>query len=574
MKNGTAIICLAAVSIVAFGLITTCDNNPLTPREIDFGIHEWGVMVGCTADTSYFLTSRPEMVPEVDIPVIYVHSKHKMPFTAQVTFNSGGPTDTYPEAEVDSNTVLWEDVSFVVDIDSTADKVPGDYEPLENIINVLNYADADWLEYDSQITRFLFYEGNVSFENNIQATYDFDAQQATLKNNNAYPVFNAMVAAYRFRDSVGMPDIHVGKVRQLNPGTQVTVAFSQQTEVDLTRDLVSQGFTQKESQAFDVLWRGPFLYPSLTTGARANLIYRLPQNEYDKLITLDIDPQPDRIIRSLYMLVHLDPSSNLTDFEVHEWGVMVGCMTDTSFFLTSRPEQISLVREPVIYIHSRDKTPFTAEVTFNSGRPTDTYPEAEVNNNTVLWEDVAFALTLTPQGTRGTDDFVPLDSIIDILNDVDADCLEYNDQTARFLFYEGEVPFENEIKATYNFSNQQATFVNEGAYPVYNVMVVASAYVGRIDQLNPGDSIVVSFSDQTQVDLVTDLVSEGFTIQEAQAFAKLWEEPFFHSASPGLDSHIIYRLPRNEYDNLITLSIDPQPDKTIRSLYILVHLFK
>jgi hypothetical protein len=253
---------------------------------------------------------------------------------------------------------------------------------------------------------------------------------------------------------------------------------------------------------------------------------------------------------------------------------MVGCMTDTSFFLTSRPEQVSLVREPVIYIHSRDKTPFTAEVTFNTGRPTDTYPQAQINGNTVLWEDVDFAPTLTPQGPRGTDDFVPLDSIIDILNDVDADCLEYNGQTARFLFYEGEVPFQNEIKATYDFPSQQATFVNEGAYSVYNVMVIASAYVGRIDRLNPGDSIVVSFLDQIQVDPVTDLVSEGFTVKEAQAFAELWEEPFFHPASPELNGHIIYRLPQDKYDELISLSINPQPDKTIRSLYILVRLHK
>ncbi len=440
------------------------------------------------------------------------------------------------------------------------------------IIPILNDVDANLLEYDSQITRFLFYEGNIPFENQVEVIYDFDAQQATLKNNNAYPVFNVMVVAYSEPDSFSPP--YVGKVQRLYPGTQVTVAFSQQTAVDLTRDLVSQGFTRKEAEAFNILWRVPFLYPTLTTGARANLIYRLPQNEYDKLITLDIDPQPDRIIRSLYMLVHLDPSSNLADFEVHEWGVMVGCMTDTSFFLTSRPEQASLVREPVIYIHSRDKTPFTAEVTFNTGRPTDTYPQAQVNGNTVLWEDVAFAADLAPRGPRGTGDFVPLDSIIDILNDVDADCLEYNGQTARFLFYEGEVPFVNEIKATYDCSTQQATFINESAFPVYNVMVAAGGYAGRVDQLNPGESITVNFSNETEVDLTADLVSEGFTVKEAQAFATLWQQPFMYDSSPELTRNLMYRLPQDKYDELISLSINPQPDKTIRSLYILVHLYE
>jgi len=293
--------------IAALVLINTCDDNPLTPANVDFKVHEWGVMVGCSADTSYFLTSRPEMVLQVDIPVIYIHSKEETTFTAQVTFNSGRPTDTYPEAEVDSNIVLWEDVDIYTGADSTAPHTTDDYVPLEDIIPILNDVDANLLEYDSQITRFLFYEGNIPFENQVEATYDFNDQQATLKNNNAYPVFNVMVVAYPEPNSFGRP--YVGKVQQLNPGTQVTVAFSRQTAVDLTRNLVSQGFTQKEAEAFNILWREPFLYPTLTTGVRANLVYRLPQYEYDKLITLDIDPQPDRVIRSLYMLVHLDPSS-------------------------------------------------------------------------------------------------------------------------------------------------------------------------------------------------------------------------------------------------------------------------
>jgi len=262
------------------------------------------------------------------------------------------------------------------------------------------------------------------------------------------------------------------------------------------------------------------------------------------------------------------------DFVVHEWGVMVGCKADTSYFLTSRPEVTGMVREPVIYIHSKDKTPFTAEVTFNTGRPTDTYPEAQVDSNTVLWEDVAFGL-LPLQGPRGTDDFVPLDSIIDILNDVDADCLLYDGQTARFLFYEGTVEFENKVDVTYDFDALQATFVNKGAYPVYNVIVAVGSYVGRTNRLNPGDSVTVPISNEAEVDLAADLVSEGFTEKEAQAFDTLWQEPFLESsASPEPVQNLIYRLSQDKYDELIRLSINPQPDKTIRSLYILVHLYE
>jgi hypothetical protein len=40
----------------------------------------------------------------------------------------------------------------------------------------------------------------------------------------------------------------------------------------------------------------------------------LSQDEYDELISLDINPQPTKTVRSLYILVHLnedEPSENL-----------------------------------------------------------------------------------------------------------------------------------------------------------------------------------------------------------------------------------------------------------------------
>ncbi len=261
--------------------------------------------------------------------------------------------------------------------------------------------------------------------------------------------------------------------------------------------------------------------------------------------------------------------------EVHEWGVMIGCPTDSSYFLTSRPEIASLVREPVIYVHSRDKKPFTAQVTFNSGRPTDTYPEAAVDGQTVRWKDVNFATDIDTTTVTGPREYVPLDSILDILNDVDADCLEHGGQTARFLFYEGEVPFENKIDVVLEYTQiPHARIHNRGPYPVYDVSVVAGMYAGGTDRLNPGEIVTVALSDQVEVDLAVHLVSDGFTEKEAQAFAALWQEPFTYDSSPVATRNLMYRLPQREYDRLITLSIDPAPEKIIRSLYILVHLQK
>ncbi len=308
MQTWKTIGCTAAIMLAALFLFTTCDDNAVTPdiKPPAFEIHEWGVMVGCSADSSYFLTSRPEMVHQVDIPVIYVHSKNKTPFTAEVVFNSGIPTDTYPEAEVDSNTILWENVDFADSLLATAARAQGDHIPLEYIIDILNDVDADCLLYDSQTTRFLFYEGQVPFRNMVVAAHNLESEEATFENNSTYPLFNLLLAVTKSDDSILGPDIYIAHVEQLSPGAQVIVDLLQLVTLDLAPDLVSQGFTQKEAEAFARLWAEPFLYPTLTGSSRSNLLYRLPQDEYDNLIALNIEPRPDRFVRSLYILVHLN----------------------------------------------------------------------------------------------------------------------------------------------------------------------------------------------------------------------------------------------------------------------------
>ena len=92
---------------------------------------------------------------------------------------------------------------------------------------------------------------------------------------------------------------------RLDPGSTITVDFAVGPSPDLRSDLLPLGFTEKEAASFAVLWEGPFFRPS-PKGASANLIYRLPQAAYDDLINLEVNPEPEKVIRALYILVHLD----------------------------------------------------------------------------------------------------------------------------------------------------------------------------------------------------------------------------------------------------------------------------
>lgn len=284
-------------------LVPTTTTTIITPAvEEGFEVHEWGVLVGCINNDSYFLTSRPEQLVFVKQPVIYVHSKQKNSFNVRVIFNNGKPTDTYPQAEMEGNSAVWRDVTFS-ECNKAGSKAPP-YVPLEQILGTLNNVDSYCLSYGSKDSRFLFYEGEMKFENKVTATYSFETKKATLENNGNHQVYNVVVAASKESSQIFSPDIYTATIDRLNPGEEKTVEFEKQKEVNLTEDLMIQGFTSMEANAFSNLWRGPMLYPSNTVGW-ANLIYRLSEEEYNQMITLKIEPKPEKTIRTLYVLIHL-----------------------------------------------------------------------------------------------------------------------------------------------------------------------------------------------------------------------------------------------------------------------------
>ncbi|MCK4491898.1 MAG: hypothetical protein KAU03_04690 [Candidatus Altiarchaeales archaeon] len=270
-------------------------------------------------------------------------------------------------------------------------------------------------------------------------------------------------------------------------------------------------------------------------------------------------------------------------FELHEWGVLAGCPESDTFFVTGRPKQVLLVKQPVIYIHSRNKEPFNLTVTFNSGRPTDTYPQALVEESGVVgWRDVQVVDECDVAGGLKAAGFVPLEAIIGTLNDVDADCLDVSGVRERFLFYEGELEFKNKISVDYSFKLGRATFRNNGDHPAYNLILAASTrgghafspevYSASVSKLLLGQEETVDFVEETPDDEVlrNDLVTLGFTSREAGAFAGLWGQSFFYPGNRAGFANLVYRLSEEEYDEMISLEVAPQPEEIIRTLYVLV----
>ena len=302
----TTTIPAAATTTSTVRLTTSSPTSTTLPGPAGFEIHEWGVMVGCTGNDTFFLTSRPEQTVLVKQPVIYVHSKEKKPFTVKARFADGRPTETYPPAEVTGSTVQWRDVSFAGDEKAAPKGVSGaySYASLENIMPILSDVDSEELLYEGVKTRFLYYEGEMRYVNNVLAAYDLESQEAYFTNKNDYPVYDVMIVLSKEGSSAFTPDIYTARADAIAPGERVSVKIGRQQTMELQDALTSQGFTRKEALAFSTLWKPSFFYQSNIPGW-GHLIYRIPQEQYDKMIPIEVTPKPDKTVRTLYILVHL-----------------------------------------------------------------------------------------------------------------------------------------------------------------------------------------------------------------------------------------------------------------------------
>lgn len=302
---------------------SVCEN--CSPSGISYEVHEWGVIAGCPISNEWFLTSRPEQLFIVKQPVIYVHvgNGNLDVFSAKVTLSDGAITLTYPQAKISGRSAEWADVKVLKEeIKAIPAGASKDYLPLESIIPTLNNVDADMLSYGGKQARFLFYEGEINFENKVEATYDAAAKKATLKNNADYAVYDVSLSVKPDSDFIA-GKYYIASASELKPHQQLTVALKENPDyIDLKSKMAAIGFTERESDAFNSLWQMPFSYPTNLSFER--LSYRIPQSEVDKLAKLELNPAPKKVLRTLWVLVDLKSPE-----ESAKQGIVKSCSSDT-----------------------------------------------------------------------------------------------------------------------------------------------------------------------------------------------------------------------------------------------------
>ncbi|MEA1924948.1 MAG: hypothetical protein U9M95_03670 [Candidatus Altiarchaeota archaeon] len=270
--------------------------------------------------------------------------------------------------------------------------------------------------------------------------------------------------------------------------------------------------------------------------------------------------------------------------EIHEWGVLGGCVHNRNYIVTSRPKQMLYVDLPIIYVHANNIDNLNVTVTFSQGKPTDTYPSTKIDNetNSISWinleinpgEDEINAVE-TDQDYR-----IPLEEMKPTLNNVDADELVSNGEKTRFLFYEGETAFQNQINVTLDVEGGKVAFRNDGNFTAHNVILAhmigdymdATTLVAVGGSLAPGEEKTVGLDEKSTENLIKgDMLGLGFTQKEVDAFAQTWDNAFFFPSNTGF-TNLIYRLPQYKYEEMLPATFSPQPGKIVRTMYVLVEV--
>lgn len=141
----------------------------------------------------------------------------------------------------------------------------------------------------------------------------------------------------------------------------------------------------------------------------------------------------------------------------------------------------------------------------------------------------------------------------------------------KFLYYDGLFPQSKWLKI--DVDKETIALTNRVKHAVLDVTIVDrrdddKPRIGRLEKLDAGAAGKVvctpvdasRLASEASAALVKQLATAGLFEDEALSLADLWRKEMFET--PGL--HVFYRLPQDEYDRLLPLTITPKPESVAR----------
>ncbi len=290
--------------------------------------------------------------------------------------------------------------------------------------------------------------------------------------------------------------------------------------------------------------------------------------------------------------------ANQNDLVVHEWGTFTSIAGRDGVALEWRPlngsvdlpkfvhtmqaeglglrhsrskaELTALIRmeTPVLYFYSSREMNVSAEVNFPKGKITEWYPQARSVGSAINWGSFKVspgaALNLPADYS---------DNHYYAARETDAAPVQICGSSGKaaeqekFLFYRGVGSFDLPLSA--KLSGQQIELKNTTKDPISSLIVfenrdgkigfhVVNYFTGQTTMERP---VLDNNVDSVIRDLKQALIAAGLYEKEVDAMIKTWRNSWFEE---GL--RVFYVLPRKTTDEVLPISIDPQPTQLVRVL--------
>jgi hypothetical protein len=314
-------------------LLATAASAPAADPVKGLALHEWGVFTvheGGPAANSLmkaewdalpkfvFGRTSGRQVPErplleVNKPVIHLHADPAAAraMTIRVDFPGGRPMVWWPAHDNRGRRGghVSEDASLVWRFHVGQDRNRGGGEPQVEEIPAGHWMErlrrvrcADLFFADDVVVKggartvllrekFVYYDGLLPVPDGVRAAVGAD-RRVTLTGAAKFAATDVLVI-----DRSADGKLRVGRVAELEAGAVVGKPELADTDAAsevkrLTASLIAAGLNADEAASLAEIWRKEFFE---TAGVQ--VIHRLPQAEYDRLLPLQVEPRPEKIVR-------------------------------------------------------------------------------------------------------------------------------------------------------------------------------------------------------------------------------------------------------------------------------------
>lgn len=224
---------------------------------------------------------------------------------------------------------------------------------------------------------------------------------------------------------------------------------------------------------------------------------------------------------------------------------------------------------PVLYFYAKEETSVAVKVGFPRGRITEWYPTAQLRDGAIDWGQLRVmpgAQVYLPNDFR-ENHYYPA-------RETDAAALQVRrgqvTEHEKFLFYRGVGNFDLPISV--RLAEDQVAIRNVGNEAVRKAILFENrdAKIGyQIVDLPLDSSTEVKLNrpelrgnlQELRRELRAMLISEGLYEKEADAMLNTWRDSWFEE---GL--RVFYIMPRKTTDEILPITLDPQPEELVRVL--------